>query len=453
MYPDHIQMPQELVNHIIDFLHDTPTDLKACALVSRAFVYEAQSHIFKELSIGNFGAMKSDIDALWSRCQATMHASPHLVQHIHRFELYPRPMSTDTLSTICTFPFTHLKEIRISPVILSHSIAIALQQLFGLPTLRFVRLHCSFNSPSTLIEIWDRCPPGLKHLELGCSHLSSQTSTEAFHPTPPRRPAPIRLDSLRIMAPVMGLRDWMDHPLCPFDFSGLRVVSISDRIEVLRWSKIIPALRTVEVLDFAVFGPDTRIDLSSCLDLAFLRISVNGYYDWPMVLNTVLSTIAPSNHIRKIVISGVFTDGIAAEELDAGLSSLPMHHLPAFHFEMDPDESGSSVAPSVIAMIGFMRVLLLVRRNSIAIHSPFNLVLKNPHIDLSLTCLSNLGSSRYIHCKDPKRADEKKELMPTPNGGGPSQTGASLMLPTAKVLLFLGISGEAELKQKAVPTE
>ncbi|KAJ6556495.1 hypothetical protein DFH09DRAFT_1280262 [Mycena vulgaris] len=244
-------------------------------------------------------------------------------------------MSIDTLSTICTFSFTHLKEIRISPVILSHSIAIALQQLFGLPTLRFVRLQCSFNSPSTLIEIWDRCAPGLKHLELRCA----QAPTAPFHSTSHRRRAPIRLNSLRIMAPSMGMRDWMDHPLFPFDFSGLRVLSISDRIEVLRWSKITPALRTVEALDFAVSVPDTRIDLSSCLDLVFLRISVNVYCDWPMVLNTVLSTIAPSNHIRKIVISGVFSYGLAAEELDARLSSPPMHHLPAFHFEIDPDDS------------------------------------------------------------------------------------------------------------------
>ncbi|KAJ6556505.1 hypothetical protein DFH09DRAFT_1164665, partial [Mycena vulgaris] len=274
MDQDHIQIPQELVNHVIDFLHDTPTDLKACALVSRAFVHAAQSHIFNELSIGHYGATTSEIDALWSRCQATLHASPHLVQHIHQFKP-PRQMSIDTLSAICNFPFTHLKEVCIHDLDLSRPFVIALQQLFSLPSLRFVSLECCYVDPSTFMQIWDRCAPGLKHLELRCC----QTSTEAFHPTSHRWPTPIRVDSLRI----------------------------------------------------------TIIDLSSFLSLVFFRISVEGAYAWTMALKT-LSTIAPSNHIRKIVISGVFTDGITAEELDARLSSLPMHHSPVFHFEMDPAE-------------------------------------------------------------------------------------------------------------------
>ncbi|KAJ6556517.1 hypothetical protein DFH09DRAFT_1164685 [Mycena vulgaris] len=333
MDQDYIQIPQELVNHIINFLHDTPTGLKACALVSRAFVDEAQSNIFKELSIGHFGAPTSDIDALWSRCQVTLHASPHLVQHIHRFKLHPRQISIDTLSAICTFPFTHLKEVCIRNLDLSPPFAIALQGLFSLPSLRFVSLECRYADRSTFIQIWDGCAPGLKHLELRCF----QTSTEAFHPTSHRWPAPIHLDSLRIIHPIRGMRDWMDHPLCPFDFSGLRVLSISTYTEVLRWPQITPALRAVKALDFIIPLSDPMIDLSPFLGLVFLRISINGDYAWPMVLNT-LSTITPSNHIRKIVICGVLTDGIAAEELDARLSSLPMHHSPVFHFEMDPAE-------------------------------------------------------------------------------------------------------------------
>ncbi|KAJ6525917.1 hypothetical protein DFH09DRAFT_1416193 [Mycena vulgaris] len=241
------QIPQELLNRIIDFLHDSPIDLKACALVSSAFVYEAQSHIFKALSIGHFGATTSDIDALWSRCQETLHTSPHLVQQIHRLTLSPPLITIDILSSICTFPFTHLKEIRVSPFILSHPIAIALQQLFGLPTLRFVAFRCLYHNPSTLIEIWDRCSPGIRHLELRCL----QTSTEAVHPTSHCWPALIRLDSLRIVDPMIGLRGSSSHALCPFDYSGLRVLAITSS-EVLRWPQIIPALRTVETLDFAV---------------------------------------------------------------------------------------------------------------------------------------------------------------------------------------------------------
>ncbi|KAJ6556514.1 hypothetical protein DFH09DRAFT_1164680 [Mycena vulgaris] len=337
MDQDHVHIPQELVNHIINFLHDTRTDLKACALVSRAFVYAAQSHIFTELSISRYRATTSEIDALWSRCQATLHASPHLVQHIHRFKLHPRQMSIDTLSAICTFPFTHLKEVCIRDFTPSPPFAIALQQLFSLPSLRLVSLECWYNDPWTFMQIWDRCAPGLKHLELKCS----QKSNKAFHPTSHRWPTPIRLDSLRIrrvMDRGIGMRDWMDHAFCPFDFSALRVLSISSFTEVLRWSKLGPCLRTLEALDFtASTYDDPMIDLSTFPCLVVLRISIDRDFAWPMVLDT-LSTIAPSNHIRKIVICGVFADGIAAEELDSRLSSLPMHHSPTFHLEMDPDE-------------------------------------------------------------------------------------------------------------------
>ncbi|KAJ6556509.1 hypothetical protein DFH09DRAFT_1164670 [Mycena vulgaris] len=208
MDQDHIQTPQELVNHIIDFLHDTTTALKACALVSRAFVHSAQSHIFKELSIGDYGVSINKTTTLWSRCQETLHTSPHLVQHIHRLTLVPDLMSLETFSTICNFLFTHLKEVCIRDFTLAPPLAIALQQLFSLPTLRFI-------------------------------------STEAFHPTSHRWPAPIHLDSFRIVHPMRAMRDWIDHAFCPFDFSG--------HTEVLRWSKVAPCLQTLEALDFTAW--------------------------------------------------------------------------------------------------------------------------------------------------------------------------------------------------------
>ncbi|KAJ6525912.1 hypothetical protein DFH09DRAFT_1188174 [Mycena vulgaris] len=335
MEPDHIQIPQELVNHIIDFLDDSPTDLMACALVSRAFVHAAQSYIFEELSFGDYGPPRNKNTILWSRCQETLHTSPHLVQHIHRLTIHPRPISLETVSAICNFPFTHLKEVYICHFILSPSFAIALQQLFSLPTLRFVSLEGWYGDPSTFMQIWERCAPGIKHLGL----RFSPTSTEAFQPTSHRWPAPIRLDSLQIMHRMIGLLDWMDHAFCPFDFSGLKVLSISSHAEVLRSSMIAPYLRTLEALDFtASTYDDSMIDLSTFPCLVVLRISIHhGEFVWPMVLDT-LSTILPSNSIRKIVIGGIFEDKIAAEELDSRLSSLPIHHSPAFHFEMDPDE-------------------------------------------------------------------------------------------------------------------
>ncbi|KAJ6556527.1 hypothetical protein DFH09DRAFT_1317850 [Mycena vulgaris] len=196
----------------------------------------------------------------------------------------------------------------------------------------------------------------------------------------------------------------MDHALCPFDFSGLRVLSISTYTEVLRWPQITPALRTVEALDFIIPPSDPMIDLSPFLGFVFLRISINWDYAWPKVLNT-LSTNASSNPIRKIVICGVSADEITAEELDSRLSSLLMHRSPVFHFEMDPDEY-DRLAPTLHRLSSTnmlrraerhdddwfqLKSRMCVNYQYIVTHSlSFNLVLKNPHIDLSLTRVSKI---------------------------------------------------------------
>ncbi|KAJ7495412.1 hypothetical protein FB451DRAFT_1550837 [Mycena latifolia] len=323
MERDHIPLPRELTDYITDFLHDSPSDLKACALVSRAFVEAAQFHIFKELTIGRGN------DGPWSRVQGTLNASPHLIRHIRRLELHPRRMSIETLASVCSFPFTHLKEISSFNFTLSLPSAIAFQQLLALPSLRSVGIMCRFEEPPTFLHIWDRCSPNIKHLHL----TSFQTSREAFQVTAHHCSAPIRLESLRITA-VEGVRDWVNHPLCPFDFSGITALSIFIYTEVVRWPKFAPVLRTLKVLDFSVYASEPPIDLSPFLNLALLRIFLYSAQAWPNAFDA-LATIAPTNRIRKIVIYGAIA-GADPEELDAKLSALPLHQLPAVEFQMAP---------------------------------------------------------------------------------------------------------------------
>ncbi|KAJ7495408.1 hypothetical protein FB451DRAFT_1214051, partial [Mycena latifolia] len=332
MEQDHTQLAQELVDHIIDFLSDSSTDLKACALVSHTFVYAAQSHIFNEISIGFGASTPAQFHSLWSRLQATLHVSPHLVQHIRRLRLQPRRISPETLSAICNFPFTHLQTLLCANFNLLPASAIALQQLFSLPSLRSVEIVCRVGQPSDFLQIWDRFSPNVTHLDLTCYHIT----TEAFHVVPHHCTAPIRLNSLRIAA-AEGVRDWVNHPLCPFDFSSVTGLSVFTCTDVLQWPKFLPLVPTISVLSFYASVNKPAIDLSAFLNLTLLRIGLYPPDAWPNARQT-LSTIPPSNRIRKIVLVGSsYVYDVNAEELDSTLSSLHMHHLQPFEFEMEPD--------------------------------------------------------------------------------------------------------------------
>ncbi|KAJ7495400.1 hypothetical protein FB451DRAFT_365902 [Mycena latifolia] len=197
---------RRIVEHIIDFLSDSPSDLTACALVSRAFVYAAQSYIFKEISVSSSSTHSPGTDHLWSGVRETLHRSPHLIRHIHRLRPHPRRVSFETLSAICKFPFTHLNGVLCSGIRLSPASAIALQQLFTLPSLRSVEIACRVDQPSTFLQIWDRCSSSIKHLDLTCYH--------------------------RPIAALKGVHHWMNHTLCPFNLSDMTSLSLVSYTEV-----------------------------------------------------------------------------------------------------------------------------------------------------------------------------------------------------------------------------
>ncbi|KAJ7112082.1 hypothetical protein C8R44DRAFT_882490 [Mycena epipterygia] len=72
------QLPQELVEYIIDFLHDSPRDWPACALVARSWVYPTQSHIFQSVRLVWPLLIN---ERLWAHFEALKNESPHLIRH------------------------------------------------------------------------------------------------------------------------------------------------------------------------------------------------------------------------------------------------------------------------------------------------------------------------------------------------------------------------------------
>ncbi|KAJ6541082.1 hypothetical protein DFH09DRAFT_1395166 [Mycena vulgaris] len=208
---------------------------------------------------------------------------------------------------------SHLKAVYTTLTLFSAS-AIALQQLLALPTLRSTQIGCASYDPATFMRIWDRCSPTIRHLGIHLRDLS----IEEVPPTLPPRFAQIRLESLRLTG-MAGLGAWLNHEYCPFDLSGLRVLSILGNNEAFRWPKLSAGLATVEVLDLRVNEGHTPIDLSPFRGLTLMRIWSQSQRGWPKELDT----LAPSNRIRTLVLAGSFSD-IAAEALASALAPSPI---------------------------------------------------------------------------------------------------------------------------------
>ncbi|KAJ7143990.1 hypothetical protein C8R44DRAFT_759228 [Mycena epipterygia] len=323
---------QELLGECIQFLRHSPSDLKACASVSRAWACASHPHLFREVSLKS---TSFDNDHVWSLLCRALRESPHLIRHIHRLSLNTNWSHSGTFSAVCSSPFTHLTGVSIyihRDLSLSGPSVMAVQQLFSLPTLRSVEIRCKFSQPSSFLQIWNRCSANIKDLEL----FYHQSPRSAFPPIHRDSFSSIRLESFRIKA-LAHVGDWLTHNQFPFDFAELKVLSIETHTELLRWPKFAPALPVIEALDFiAPTHKTAMIDLSALPELKFLRISVPQRVTLPMVLAT-LSTIVASNQIRKIVIHSMFEYSFDREyeQLDALISSLPMLHPPIVDLETE----------------------------------------------------------------------------------------------------------------------
>ncbi|KAJ7448521.1 hypothetical protein FB451DRAFT_1567222 [Mycena latifolia] len=316
---------QELIEHCIAFLPDSPSNLRACALVSRSWVYGAQSRIFRDIDFTS--GQKNEADATWSRLHQTLDGSPHLIHHVRRLHITSGVLSDVALSTVCSFPFTQLVYAEILyPVRMPGSVQTAIEELLSRPTLRRLRIEANFPEFS---QIWGRCSPSIRHMELSCFR-SSRLDVD---PIPPRRFPHTPLESLRLGSCSL-IDDRLLHDMCPLDMSHLKALSLSHMNGgVLRWPKFTSALGTIEVLDlgFAAYG--NVIDLSALTSLTIIRLRVPAS-GWKLVLDT-LSTITAPKCIRRIVFHTCFMERIGCGRLDTILDSLPMHTLFTLDLEMD----------------------------------------------------------------------------------------------------------------------
>ncbi|KAJ6533716.1 hypothetical protein B0H19DRAFT_1383655 [Mycena capillaripes] len=318
----------ELVDQCINFLGGSKCALQACALVSRSWVYPAQTLLFREFRL----TVRGSTTKVWARLRASLKSSPHLIRHVRSLDLELGETEIATLGQICNFQFTHLDRICVVHLgYLALQSAQALQQLLGRPTLRRVELRCMFLDPAHFMQIWSDCSPSIRHVDMRCLSVRPHFSIVPYPGTP------IRLESLH-----MGSEGSLDSRLLQesrlFDPSHLTTLSFDSKINV-NWQELTPHVRTVKTLIFEATDPRAPLDLSLLPSLTVMRIYIPSARSRMLSLQTLhetLSGLPPSSDIHKIVIvPEVAKPGSTiCEQIDRILSTLPVDPLPMVELEM-----------------------------------------------------------------------------------------------------------------------
>ncbi|KAJ7821196.1 hypothetical protein B0H14DRAFT_2831893 [Mycena olivaceomarginata] len=137
--------------------------------------------------------------------------------------------------------------------------------------------------------------------------------------TQPRSPAIIAPKSLSLGF-MYNIRDWLEHDLCPLDFSRLTVLSVGTDTSVFRWPRMLPAHQTIQALEFT--------SLSSNLFL-----SMRVYFASKAI--ATLSTITPASRIQQIGFVVKHPSSDTCAQLDSSVADLPLEHPPSLGLEMD----------------------------------------------------------------------------------------------------------------------
>ncbi|KAF7342280.1 hypothetical protein MVEN_01816100 [Mycena venus] len=197
-----LELP-ELVDHGIGFLSDSTPELMAGALVARSWLHSAQAH---------------------------PSATPQSPVGVVAIE---NQITDPTLAKIFNLGFTYLESVSIQVIHhLSDSLAIALQPLFGVPSISTVKLHTPVVHLSTFIQIWESCSPAIRHLDLSARLRNSPhpgAVQDHLLDTSERQASPIPLQSLRISfsrSHIYDKQTFISRALYPFDVSHLTALNV-----------------------------------------------------------------------------------------------------------------------------------------------------------------------------------------------------------------------------------
>jgi len=202
-----LHLPQELTDHIIDYLYDDQASLRNCALVCQAWLPTSRYHLFAKVSL-KATSPQQEPSVLQERCkrlQGILVRSPHIISNIRELEIcegsplhhpYPDIQSSTTwvttertlmalfrmLTNVSRFDFSATSSLYWT--LLPPTFQAALYTILSLESMSYLRLHSwIFPNFAALNSLLSRCP-NLKGLALSSTTIctdSCPSETQAHH--------------------------------------------------------------------------------------------------------------------------------------------------------------------------------------------------------------------------------------------------------------------------------
>ena len=173
-------LPLEILDLIAGHLHDEPTALKACCLVSKSWVPRTRRHLFDNVEFGS-----SDGSTLESWMQTFPDPSNSPAHYTRSFSLFHSKVATATTSDALPWIRSFDRIVKLETDDNRHA---SFAQLRGLsPTLKRLNIYCSYTPTSEVLDFI--CSfPHLEDLSLSsvvCSTPGNADSSDA-PPTLPK---------------------------------------------------------------------------------------------------------------------------------------------------------------------------------------------------------------------------------------------------------------------------
>jgi hypothetical protein len=284
-------LPPEIIDRIIDHLHDNQADLRTCARVCRAWLTSSRFHLFYSISI-NSGP--------WRRMYRAVQRSPDIALHVRELRLFPdmpepRDIVPDLLRSFAALRKLEVREF--SWTLLTPEVRESIRGILALPSLvhfnvdsaDFCRIEHFANLIHPHLKRLDVCHQSRIFLEDGNDDMITQARLQVDREVEQDmvEREPCCLEHLMVLPSILSFRfiDWLLGSQTIIDISNLHtfectvegtyfqdnVVKLLRRsrssIEVL--SLCVPHLSpTVLCTDVAFAG--SKIDVANVIDFGCL---------------------------------------------------------------------------------------------------------------------------------------------------------------------------------------
>ncbi|GLB41425.1 hypothetical protein LshimejAT787_1000250 [Lyophyllum shimeji] len=268
----------ELVNEIIDHLHDDDLTLKACALVCRAWLPASRSRIFHHITLEGKPGVSALKFPIWRgktrhirRLYAILSSTPEIVPCVRTAVIREGMVGREwmvrektlvpilrMLNNVERFELERAAAMELAWAELPLELKGAVQHLLALPSLREVKLGMlALDDPKELLRILEGCR-NLRLLHLYHLRLRGPMSYESIVE---KDIPPARVDALivgpRTSPEVVGC---LLHPQFNMDMSSLRRLSLSISGNFAEYARLVSSAVALENLEI-IFMSD--VDLAA----------------------------------------------------------------------------------------------------------------------------------------------------------------------------------------------